>query len=391
MSLTANEMGDHIGADLLVRSGGESLSNSAIEAFVEQWAQLSAALHSQTAYLSAEWVRSWLNEFHADLRPSCLTIEGAGGQVLAVCLFTERAIRKGPFSLRRGFLNTDGEDAKDSVVVEHNQLLALPDAGQAAYAAFSRYAERSTIDELILKGGTPQAVEALQLALPHWHASVEWRDSPYVDLEVLRHGGSPYLSLLSRNTREQLRRAIRHYEGKGPLRIEVPKSLNASLEAFSDLCQLHTAHWQRRGKSGGFATPHRQSFHRQFITAGHANGRAQLLRVLCGDQTIGVLYNLVADGHVAFYQSGFLYDEDPRSRPGLVSHALAIQHYLEIGMREYDFLPSGPGEGRYKTSLANASRRLGTLTLARPGWRRESVAALRRLKSIIPAPLRRRS
>jgi CelD/BcsL family acetyltransferase involved in cellulose biosynthesis len=231
----------------------------------------------------------------------------------------------------------------------------------------------------------------MQLALPRWHASVEWRVSPYVDFEGLRRDGTTYLAALSRNTREQLRRAVRHFERKGPLRIELPDSLETSLKAFVELQQLHAVYWNRRGKAGGFATPHRQSFHRRFISEGYANGRAQVLRVLCGDQLIGVLYNLAANGHVAFYQSGFKYDDDPRSRPGLVSHFLAIQHYFEAGMREYDFLPSGPGEGRYKSSLANASRRLGTLTLARPGWRREGVEALRRIKSIMSPRMRHTS
>ncbi len=369
-----------------MNDGGES----ALDEFAERWAQLFSATQSLTAYLSPEWVQCWLTEFHAQLSSSCLAIEGSDQRALAVCLVTERDVRKGPFKLRRGFLNTDGEDPKDSVVVEHNQLLTRPDVQHAVYPALARYIERSTVDELVLSGGTALAVEAMRSALPHWHASVEWRESPYVDFDALRRSGSTYLAALSKNTREQLRRAVRHFERTGPLRIDLPDSLDASQEAFAELQQLHTAYWQRKGKPGGFATPHRQSFHRRFIGAGYESGRAQLLRVFCGDQLIGVLYNLVACGHVAFYQSGFLYDDDPKSRPGLVSHLLAIEHYLEIGMREYDFLPSGPGEGRYKTSLANATRNLGTLTLARPGWRRESFEALRRIKSMMsPRALRR--
>lgn len=377
---------------ILVSAIGSDDSEAAIDDFAERWARLfTSASHPQTAYLSPEWLRCWLAEFHAELNPSCLTIEGPGQTALAVCLVTERDVRRGPFRLRRGFLNTDGEDSKDRVVVEHNHLLAQPGAQHAAYGAVATHIERSAIDELVLNGGTALAVDALRQALPHWHASVEWRESPYVDFEVLRREGSTYLGALSKNTREQLRRTVRHFEKSGPLRIDVPDSIDSALKAFSELQRLHTDYWQRRGKPGGFATPHRQSFHRRFIAAGHAGGRAQLLRVLCGDQLIGVLYNLVANGHVAFYQSGFHYEDDPKSRPGLVSHLLAIEHYLESGMREYDFLPSGPGEGRYKTSLANATRRLGTLTLARPGWRRESFEALRRIKAIMSPLVLRRS
>jgi hypothetical protein len=66
-----------------------------------------------------------------------------------------------------------------------------------------------------------------------------------------------------------------------------------------------------------------------------------------------------------------------------VVHHLAIGHYLQSGYTRYDFLPSAPGEGRYKISLAPDSQRLGTVLLQRPGWRRlwfDTARALRRVK-----------
>ena len=61
-----------------------------------------------------------------------------------------------------------------------------------------------------------------------------------------------------------------------------------------------------------------------------------------GDRVAGYLYNFVHRGWVAAYQSGFDFGDDAdRLRPGLVSHALAIEHYRRAGVRVYDFLGGG--------------------------------------------------
>ena len=64
------------------------------------------------------------------------------------------------------------------------------------------------------------------------------------------------------------------------------------------------------------------------------------------------------------YQSGFAYSEDPREKPGLVCHTLAIDHYARLGMRVYDLLG---GDDRYKKTLAGGGEALHWATLRR--WR----------------------
>ena len=60
-----------------------------------------------------------------------------------------------------------------------------------------------------------------------------------------------------------------------------------------------------------------------------------------------VIYN--ASGIVNFAQGMFVM------LGGMLTHALAIEHYRQRAMREYDFLA---GDARYKRSLANSSRDL---------------------------------
>ena len=140
---------------------------------------------------------------------------------------------------------------------------------------------------------------------------------------------------------------------------------------------MHQARRKARDEPGAFAPGRRLQFHKKLIERGCISGRVHLLRVRAGQETIGVLYNLVQNGKVYFYQSGFQYSGARHLKPGLVTHACAIQHYLELGFTDYDFLA---GDARYKTSLATASRPMAWTVFARPRIKLAGIELLRVLK-----------
>jgi CelD/BcsL family acetyltransferase involved in cellulose biosynthesis len=101
-----------------------------------------------------------------------------------------------------------------------------------------------------------------------------------------------------------------------------------------------------------------------------------------GDHSVGYLYNMIHGGHVLQYQSGFDYElSDSTSwRPGVICHALAIEHYLSLGMETYDFLA---GDQRYKKELSTASDELTWSTLQRPRLKFDMEQRLRKLEGFI--------
>ena len=92
-------------------------------------------------------------------------------------------------------------------------------------------------------------------------------------------------------------------------------------------------------------------------------------------------------GKVFFFQSGFDYELDPARSPGMLTHALAIEHYRGRAMQEYDFLA---GDARYKRSLANRCRDLHWAVLYKDQlWARAFLFGRRvwaRLAERKPAP-----
>jgi CelD/BcsL family acetyltransferase involved in cellulose biosynthesis len=238
----------------------------------------------------------------------------------------------------RLWLNQTGDTAEDSVFIEHNGLLAAPEAAPLVAEALRVTAGQAS---LVLSGIDEATLAAASGA--GWLEQRERRFAPCVALDRLDR---PFLETLSANARSQIRRSLRLY---GPdLRLARAVSLEQAQAFLSELIDLHQASWVARGAPGAFATGIMRGFHQELIARAWPLGRADLLRITAGDRVIGLLYNLIADGVVHSYQSGFAYSADAREKPGLCCHALAIQHYADAGARAYDLLG---GADRYKLTL----------------------------------------
>jgi CelD/BcsL family acetyltransferase involved in cellulose biosynthesis len=202
----------------------------------------------------------------------------------------------------------------------------------------------------------------------------------YVDLDSIRTSGTDYLSQLSRNTRYQVRRAIKGYSSAGPVRVRIAETLDEAQVFFDRLTDLHQEYWVEKGEPGAFGDEFRQSFHSRLIESRFAHGEVHLVEVSAPDQVIGFLYNFCYRGTVSNYQSGLSYSQDPKLKPGLVAHTMAIQNYLKGEQHAYDFLM---GNHRYKRSLADCEGRMGKLVLQRPRLRFRAENALRHLRDRI--------
>lgn len=118
----------------------------------------------------------------------------------------------------------------------------------------------------------------------------------------------------------------------------------------------------------------------------HRHGGVELIRVTRGGTPIGYLYNLVHRRRVYSYQSGFLFEADPRLKPGLVSHCLCIEMHEREGDEVYDFMA---GESRYKSNLGRPGPALHYVVLQRPTWQIRLENGLRVLRDGVRSRIRR--
>jgi CelD/BcsL family acetyltransferase involved in cellulose biosynthesis len=210
-----------------------------------------------------------------------------------------------------------------------------------------------------------------------WRVRVDGRVAcPIVELDKVREAGD-YLSLLGSNTRSQIRKARKLYGERGPLVHDVASSPAEARAFFDELVDLHRRSWAERGNAGAFI-PYVLRFHQRLIERRFAAGEIRLHRVRAGDRTIGCLYNFVWQDTASFYQSGLAYEPDSKLKPGLMCHALAIDHDAKAGLRCYDFLG---GDSRYKRALATDARTLVWLRIQKPRVRFFAEDAARGLRN----------
>ena len=332
------------------------------------WSQ-SATGSQRSFFTSWMWLGTWLELLPSSASVQLLTMTKASKRGLAL-LVARESRRHRLLNVRQLHFNSTGDPELDSVFIEHNGFAGL-EADAGVWRALEQWFldGHANADELVIPGVESSEPFAFTAALQ------QRRDVPAfrVALKSIRSQGSVEGGL-SRNSRQQLRRAMRAYGPLGALTLDVASTPDQALGYFDALKALHVRSWARRGKDHAFRHAFFETFHRLLIARGVAGGSVRLIRVSAGDSPIGYLYQFRYGGTEYAYQSGF-DDSDPELRPGYVCHALAIEAAAAAGLHTYDFLA---GANRLKQSFANENYVMSWTTLAQPTMSLRTAAALGR-------------
>lgn len=352
------------------------------------WRDLEARA-DPTFFLSWHWIGAWLAEF--DPLPPMVIGEAGGALVLLGALIPRRRVEGGIVRVNGLYLHATGERGKDVIAIEYNGFLVdRAWAGTAEPAAVAwllgpaRVARRRR-DELHIVAAC--AADQAKLVPPGMLLQVPARKPSWrVDLAAVRAADGDYLATLSANTRQQIRRSIRLYEQDGALVATRAEDAATGLAFLEALALLHQRQWRARGEPGGFAFPFFERFQRRLVETGVPQGTVELLRVTVGNQPIGYLFNLRYRGHVLAFVSGFDFTGDPRLKPGLVCHALAVTRHAREGAAIYDFLA---GAARYKSNLGQPGPDFVYLLVQRPTAMTRAEQQLRRAWTLLRPALNR--
>ena len=307
-----------------------------------------------TFFQSWAWVGCWLRQLPPHILPRVLTVSDGPVVVGLGVLVVRRTTRHGILRISGLHLNETGDPRIDPLSLEYNGFLADRRVGVSVVVrhCLAWFAKHQCGWEELNLGGLCAATanEWSKITDEIGLRSRVWAEKrcDYVDLSDLRQNGADYLGSLTRNTRYQIRRAMRLYEATGPLEVTAARNTNEAIDFLGGLCQLHQSSWVSRGHAGAFANEFFDRFHGELVASCFDSGQIQLLRVHAGPSIVGYLYNLVKDGEVYAYQSGLNYGSDQRLKPGLVSHTLAIQYNLAQGTKTYNFMA---GEAQHKKAL----------------------------------------
>ncbi|MBV9375772.1 MAG: GNAT family N-acetyltransferase [Alphaproteobacteria bacterium] len=314
-----------------------------------QWRRLEA-VGNASFFTSWHWMGTLLAALPPTSRPKLLRGCANGATVALALLGADDTRRRHGLVRSRGlFVNETGDPRFDSLTIEHNGILAAAEWELSIWSELVSWFAglHGEADELHIGGSLRRLPEA---AIHRYGLGCQETSVPSysVDLSRLQPSGGELYPVLSANARQQLRRAVRHFERFGALRLSEAANTAEAFSFFDAMKRLHCASWERRGKPHSFTGEFFEPFHRLLIERSFDAGGTQLLQVSAGDRVIGYLYNFRLGNRVYAYQSGF-DDADSRERPGVVTHFLAIRHAFRSGAQVYDFMA---GHNRLKASFA---------------------------------------
>lgn len=336
------------------------------DAAARVWAALERDAGAPSLACGWDWTETWLAHY-GDAVSHRFLVGEAGGAPRGIALVVRAA--GGRLRPRTLHVGTAGEPAGSTVFVERNGLLAAPaDRAPFARALMDALERERGWDRLRLDGFLPDHAEPLL----DGRASAELRSDacPVADLAA----GEDVLAGLSGSRRQRIRRTLRAF---GTLERDWAETVPQAHAILDELIALHQARWTASGAPGAFASARFAAFHRALVERLLPGGRAALLRVRRGDETVGCLYGLVEGERLLFYQSGLRHYDDNRLRAGVAAHVTFMEACRDRGLTRYDFLaPSA----RYKEELATRSEPLVWAQLERATWRTRVARARRRLR-----------
>jgi CelD/BcsL family acetyltransferase involved in cellulose biosynthesis len=317
-------------------------------------------------FLGWTWISAWLDSY--GIRPDLLAVTDDAGSDVALALVGHAMQPRLLGAVATLSLNQSGDPAADRPYVEYNGLLVETarevEATAAAMAALSR---RRDWRALRLSGVVPGGP---LLGLPvRRRTRVDMSPVYQVDLDAVRAADDDYLSLLSANTRSQIRRAMKDHGG--PLPDVMVGGLDDIAPWLDEMAAMNGGrHADNAWDDTGF-----RSFIATIAARGLPSGAVELLRFTDAGGVVGLLVNFIHGGVAMNYQSAFAAPRTAKDKPGLLCHAAAVGHYRGCGLARYSLLA---GKDRYKQSLATCEETLEWWMLERFSPRLEAEALLRR-------------
>lgn len=298
----------------------------------ETWAALAA--RSRNVFASWEWCSVWWRHFGGG-KEACFSECRRDGEPFAILpVFVEK--RRG---LRLSRLLGQGPgDVLGAICAPEDAALAGRELRRAMAGAPSRIqlAER-------LPGGAQAEAFGGRLLLREANPS----------LEIAGRSWEDYVSGLSRNTRENVRRGGRKAERAHEIGYRLCDSAAELERDFETLLRLHRDRW---GADSTFLQPATVAFHRDLAEAMLAAGRLRLWTMTLDDQPVAAWYGFRHAGVESFYQSGRDRAFDHLS-VGSMMLIKTIKAAFDDGLERYAFLR---GDESYKDRFADLDRGLET-------------------------------
>lgn len=343
--------------------------------WLQEWQALEERLESTHLSNSAAWTRIWIAHY-GSLVPHHIAVFTQNDDIAGMCLLTEGVDqREGPFAVRTLHVGTAGEPESESICVEYNHLLTSPGHLSEFARQLMAVAERhGSAQSFVLDGMA--AVEAQAFIGLKTPTDVDARPSYYCNLDLIRTAPLEPWRLFGVSTRSNLRRSLREL---GDIELDWADTVDQALTYYEEMIDYHCQRWNASGKPGVFSCARFSAFHRDLLAALIPCGRAVIVRARQGTRVLGILYLMIEDNRLLYYQSG-LPEHTSKLSLGNVTQYLTM---LEGARRGYDAFDFMAGEAQYKRVLSTHHNMLYWVKWRKPSVKLMVLDGLRTIKKYL--------
>jgi CelD/BcsL family acetyltransferase involved in cellulose biosynthesis/peptidoglycan/xylan/chitin deacetylase (PgdA/CDA1 family) len=305
-----------------------------LQALRELWNPLLFQSISDTVFLTWEWCAAWWKNYGAGRRLFVLAA-WEGKEVVGIAPFYVDEVRFYGTSWKRLCLIGDGSNDSDYL-----DAFARCSRENEVISAFARFLElRHRCWDWLELNGTPQNSPCLA-AIAKWAGERQWRFNTEVvpcTTLTLPNRWEDYLKALEPRFRTKVRASltlIQKYLRSTPSECTSGEQIDDWLPLLFD---LHTRRWGASSRPGVFRDPRKRAFYRDLSQAALEQGWLAFHQLNWGERPLALQYGLLYRNRFHLLQEA--YDpEFATLRPGIALRAWLMRHWIEAGVKEYDFL-----------------------------------------------------
>lgn len=338
---------------------GDDFLNSRCE-----WQRLLAASEADPLFLSWDWQSLWWRTFGAPRQRELMVLAAyRSDELIGIAPFyRKKELRKGLIPVRSlQLLGLSWRDPDDLISEYLDIVVGESDYGRVR-TAFLDFIEANEYGSEVVIGATdrrrgwPEALRQRLGASPGIVREIDGAASYQADLSS---GFDEYLRALGASTRRRLWNLRTRLGELGPVSLRYA-SVREVESALHELNRLHATRWGEPVFSG-----RRWQFHLDFARGAAQRGELRLSRLVVGQQTVCVLYDIRIGQRQYNVQMGFDPQFARNLSLGLLHLGYAMEAAADAGVTTYDFL-AGPGRATdYKDNLSQQTRQLNTVQYVR--------------------------
>jgi len=302
----------------------------------QQWLQLEQSA-TTSFFLSWKWIRYWLKSIDDDQKIHLVTAQ-KDKDILGLGIFVEQCIVRHNFiPSKQWYLHRTGRDNKDQIWIENNGFLMSELNKDEIHNAMWQHLlkHKNNVDEFIVYVVKKPLFDNLKIPNKKHNKFNQQIEFGYKIQLAEFSCLNDYLSQVSKNTRQQFNRSIKHLEKQGDIKFTIINKHQEQIKALDNTKHWHINKWHETSTPSGFENTEFSQFHNNLLKSTHPTASTLMATLTLNNQPISCLYCFTDEKKVYFYLSCIKPMTDNKIKLGLIMHISMIE-WLILQSNQYN-------------------------------------------------------